>query len=154
MSITIPQNISIIGVYTSHSCLIVSYCASLYNDKILSNLLILLYFLSVMNWIEMYSFSMIKACDILVALTCLVYITFYSSEHFNPFYKKCWNYSLMFSCITFIINNTYFYLSDKTEIDCYVTVFSHVSIFHIYIQFIYILCIVNSYPHYQLYIRK
>jgi hypothetical protein len=154
MSITIPQNISIIGVYTSHSCLIVSYCANLYHDKILSNLLILLYILSVMNWRVMYAFSIIKACDIFVALTSLYYITFHSTKHFSKFYKDIWNYSLFFSCITFMINNTYFYLSNKTEIDCYVTVFSHVSVFHIYIQFIYILCIVNSCPHYQLYIKK
>ena len=50
MSVVIPENISIIGVYTSSFVLLVSYISFLYNDKILGCLMILLYIFSTLNW--------------------------------------------------------------------------------------------------------
>lgn len=135
MSVIIPKNISIIGVYTSNGCFILSFYVY-EKDENLCYLLRILYILSILNWSKMYSMSIIKLCDITTAIVTLYYITIYSTQYYTLFYKNVWNYSLSFSLITFFINNIYFFLSKKTTRDCYINVISHITIFHIYLPLI------------------
>jgi hypothetical protein len=148
-NILIPLYISKIGVFTSHFFLITSFYGFCNNYNILSFMILVLYFTSVLHWKTVYVYSYVKTIDIIMSISVLSRITLYDSHLWVPF-RYIWVSSLKLSFIVFIINEIIFYQTvsnkksilftipntSRRELAYYLNVITHTTAFHFYLPFL------------------
>jgi len=107
--IIIPRQFSKYGIYTSSFVLLNSLVAYLHGHLTLAFLLICLFFTSIENWLNMYLMSPIKILDIFFACSCILFITFETSQTFTDYFRDLWFDYVIGATLIFTLNTTIFY---------------------------------------------
>lgn len=138
--IIVPQHISRYALISAQSILMSSITGFYYKYYFMATILVFLYVSTLLHWYKVTYYSLIKIVDTLLAITCLVLVTFRESKRFLPPHRKLWYYSLCISLSAFTINELLFYYhtskNQLTEFFYYQNTFVHMIFLHLLPNFV------------------
>ena len=174
MTIIVPQHISRYAFFTI-PIFIPTYLVYKSLEYDFAEILLILLFTSLYHWNKVLKISFIKVVDIIISITTILIITFYSSNRFNYHSYIVWRITVWVMIIGFLTNEFLFYYQvskecskesynevkkfnyftlrwtypDTSERECayYRSVYTHILILHIVPGTISMYCAVHS--HYN-----